>query len=126
MVDPDKHGRGLWRLFVLAMHRLFPAKRMHRWQESIQQEFRQLPTGLLADHDYKPGKGILPEEVYGKPSEVEFEDTRLMTVSQPDRYLTHLYGDWHQLPKSLPPQNFRGLDLHKPYREFIAEGGQTS
>lgn len=45
----------------------------------------------------------------------------LMGVQDPDTYLKYCYGDYMKMPKEYPAQNFRLLDLHKPYRQYIEE-----
>ena len=80
-------------------------------------EYSQEGTALLADHDYKPHKGVMPAAVYGEPQRVRFEDTELNGVAQPDVYLRQLYGNYMELPKELPPRNYRLLDLNKPWRQ---------
>ena len=118
LVDPYKHGRGLHSLLAKTVRRLWRAETLHRWLDQIQREFDYETSALVADHDYKPSKGVLPKDVFGLPQTVPFEDTQLTIVSQPDRYLRHLYGNYMELPKTLPPQNYRYLDLNQPYRDY--------
>lgn len=126
LTDPYKHGRGLRCLLTKAVRACTTAEALHRRLDRIQREYDYNASPLVADHDYKPGKGILPKEMLGQPARVKFEDTELPVANQTDRYLRHLYGNYMELPKELPPQNFRLLDLDKPYRSFIAERSRTS
>ncbi len=41
---------------------------------------------------------FIPREVYGKPTEVKFEDTTLFAHHDLDKYLTISYGDYMKLP----------------------------
>jgi lipopolysaccharide cholinephosphotransferase len=118
LVDPCKHGYGLHFLLSKTVRAIWSAKTLHRQLDHIQREFDYESASLVVDHDYKPSKGILPKEVFGTPKKVPFEDTRLTTVCQPDCYLRHLYGNYMELPKSLPPKNYRFLDLQLPYRNY--------
>ena len=120
-VDPYKHGHGLRSLFPLFMHKFVSQDWAHRNLNDIQREFNYNESPLIADHDNDPSRGILPKEVYGTPTPIEFEGHQLMGVAQPDAYLKYCYGDYMQMPKEYPPQNFRVLDLHKPYREYMKE-----
>ena len=43
-------------------------------------------------------KEIIPLKIWGEPKKYIFEDTKLMGVSDYDCFLTHLYGDYMQLP----------------------------
>ena len=126
LVDPNKHGRGLYSLFTKAVRSVFSSVALHHRIDRILREFDYQNAALVADHDYKANKGILHKEVLGEPLSVRFEDAELKTVALPDRYLCQLYGNYMELPKEYPPQSFRYLDLHKPYRDFISECGQTS
>ncbi|WP_314827147.1 LicD family protein [Segatella baroniae] len=119
--DPYKHGRGLGCLFIKLCHRLFSQSWLHRRLDALQRQYSIEKTGFVADHDNKPCRGILPREVYGTPTPVSFCGHALMGVQNPDRYLRYCYGDYMTPPPQLPPQNFRHLDLTKPYREYKKE-----
>ena len=43
-------------------------------------------------------KEIMPISYMGKPTLYQFEDTQIYGAEFADKYLTHLYGDWKQLP----------------------------
>ena len=118
-VDPMKHGYGLRWAFAKLMHKVVSQDWAHRHMNNVQREFDYDRSPLVADHDNSPERGILPKEVYGKPTPVEFEGHQLMGVQDPDTYLRYCYGDYMKMPKQLPPQNFRYLDLHTPYREYV-------
>ncbi len=126
LVDPYKHGRGLRSIFVKLMHNMFNTEHLHKHLDEIQREFSTDGSSLIADHDNRPQRGILPKEVYGKPQPVCFEDTVLMGVEQPDVYLRYCYGDYMQYPKDLPPQNYRYLNLKVPYEEYKKRHGKDS
>lgn len=126
LIDPYKHGRGLHCLLVKTVRSLFTPTALHRRLYRILTEFDYDQSALVADNDNKPERGILPKEVYGEPTPIEFAGTTLMGVAQPDAYLRYCYGNYMELPNDLPPQNYRLLDLHKPYREFISERDQKS
>ena len=121
--DPYKHGKS-WRTPLMKkIHQWCDSRRLHRKVYSIQREYDIEATGLIADHDNKPFRGILPSEVYGTPVPMPFEDTTLMGVAQPDEYLSYCYGDYMQMPKQLPLQNFRVLDLKLPFKTYLEQGG---
>lgn len=63
-------------------------------------------------------KEVMPLEIYGTPTEYQFEDIRIYGSEKGDEYLTHLYGDWRQLPpkeKQVTHHDFVSLDLEKKY-----------
>ena len=117
-IDPLKHGHGLRWAFTKLMHKFISQDWAHRHMNDVQREFDYDRSPLVADHDNAPNRGILPKEVYGKPTPIEFEGHQLMGVQDPDTYLRYCYGDYMKMPKQLPPQNFRYLDLHTPYRQY--------
>ena len=119
LVDPFKHGHGLHSVLTRTVRRLFSPASLHRRMQNILKEYPYDTSELVADHDYKPRKGILTKEVVGEPQAVGFEDTTLTTVAQPDFYLRQLYGNYMELPSELPPQNYRYLNLTQPYRDYI-------
>ena len=120
-IDPLKHGHGLRWAFTKLMHKFISQDWAHRHMNDVQREFDYDRSTLVADHDNAPNRGILPKEVYGKPTPIEFEGHQLMGVQDPDTYLRYCYGDYMKMPKEYPAQNFRLLDLHKPYRQYIEE-----
>ena len=63
-------------------------------------------------------KEIVPLEVFGNPTEYQFEDIMLYGPENYDSYLTCVYGDWRKLPpkeKQVSHHDFIELNLHKSY-----------
>lgn len=63
---------------------------------------------------------IVPRNVMGIPTEYQFENITVYGAEDFDSYLTHLYGDWRQLPpeeKRVTHHDFIALDLNRPYLE---------
>jgi lipopolysaccharide cholinephosphotransferase len=56
-------------------------------------------------------KDFIPLEYYGKPKLYQFESMELYGVENPDKYLTHLYGNYMQLP----PEEKRKIHLQEAY-----------
>jgi lipopolysaccharide cholinephosphotransferase len=44
-----------------------------------------------------------------------------MGVAKPHEYLSHLYGNYMEIPSEIPPRNYRYLDLNKPWRTYLSE-----
>lgn len=121
LTDPLKRGYGLRYLFVSACHKLLPIARVERMLNNLQSEYSYGECELVADHDNNPHRGILPKEVYGEPTLIAFEDTMLNGVANPDYYLKVCYGNYMEMPKKMPPLNFKLIDLEKPYKQYIEE-----
>ncbi len=63
-------------------------------------------------------KEIMPRAIYGKPTLYPFENMQVFGVEKADEYLTHMYGNWHQLPpkeKQKTHHDFIAFDLHSSY-----------
>jgi len=123
--DPYKHGRGLRSVLTLLLRRLFSHAYVHRKLDDVRRQWSVDESALMADHDYRPEKGAMPKEWYGTPMPVEFEGCRLMGVARPHDYLTHLYGNYMEIPKEIPPQNYRYLDLDTPWRDYLKNNATT-
>ena len=80
-------------------------------------------------HGYKFGgnlhgawgaKELMSFDIMGKPTLYRFEDTYIYGAENYDEYLTHLYGNWNELPpedKRVSHHDFLLFDLDKPYAE---------
>lgn len=117
--DPMKHGPGIGAIFFKTCHKLFSSKWLHRRLDHLQQEFDYESSNLVADHDNKYYRAILPKEVYGSPVRLKFENIELNGVAKADSYLRYCYGNYMQKPKVLPPRNFRYLNLQLPFRDYL-------
>ena len=61
---------------------------------------------------------VMPKKIMGEPTIYRFENIEIYGVSDPDVYLTHLYGEWRKLPpeeKQVTHHDFIKCDLHKSY-----------
>lgn len=63
-------------------------------------------------------KEIMPTNIMGKPKLYKFENIYVFGAENADAYLTHLYGDWRQLPpeeKRISHHDYIKCDLNKSY-----------
>ena len=61
---------------------------------------------------------IVPLELFGNPTEYDFEDFKILGPEKGDEYLTHIYKDWRILPpkeKQVTHHDFLKIDLNKSY-----------
>lgn len=65
-------------------------------------------------------KGIVPKEYFSEYIYHEFEDTKLMIIKNYDPYLTHIFGDYMELPpkEKRVPGHFEILDLNHSYMDY--------
>lgn len=61
---------------------------------------------------------IIERRLLGMPTEYEFEGISILGPEQYDEYLTHIFGDWRQLPpkeKQVAHHDFTELDLNRSF-----------
>ena len=104
-------------------HMIFPTqKSVHRLVQSIE--------NICKRHDFDTSaivgnlvgawgkREFVKREYFGTPKEYKFESITVYGVEQPDKYLTHVYGDYMQLPpeeKRVSHHSYIYRDLHKSY-----------
>lgn len=62
---------------------------------------------------------IMEKSIFGKPTPYNFENIIVYGPEQMDKYLTHIYGKWRELPpegKRHSAHDFIEMNLNKPYR----------
>ena len=65
-------------------------------------------------------KEVMPKEIIGEPTDYMFEGIKVKGVADADKYLTHIYGNWRELPpieKQVTHHDFILLDINKSYLE---------
>jgi lipopolysaccharide cholinephosphotransferase len=83
--------------------------RINKKMDDCMRRYSQEKTGFLcsmASH-YSYGKQYMPEEIYGVPQLVAFEDRKYYAPQDLDAYLTRIYKDYMKLP----PEKDRQLNL---------------
>ena len=63
-------------------------------------------------------KEIMPRRIYGEPTLYSFENLQVYGVENADEYLSHIYGNWRQLPpeeKRVTAHTGIYMDLTKSY-----------
>lgn len=65
-------------------------------------------------------KEIIEKEIWGIPTEYEFEGLKIFGVQMADDYLTCIYGDWRELPpeeKRFSGHDFIKIDFYKSFKK---------
>jgi lipopolysaccharide cholinephosphotransferase len=119
--NPYKHGKGVRSTMTILLRKLFNPLSLHKKIKDVCMECDYNKHDLVVDHDFRQEKGVMPKVVYGIPQPIEFAGTILMTVAQPDSYLRHSYGNYMEIPTSIPKTNFGYLNLKKPWREHAKQ-----
>lgn len=116
--DPYKHGHGPSSWLPLLVRKLYtPEGVMRRFRKVMLRYPYEQSRYVSSLHDGPTS--VMPKEVLGEPTPIEFEGHQVMGVAQPDAYLRHEFGDYMQLPpeEKRKSHNFYYLDLRKPYRD---------
>jgi lipopolysaccharide cholinephosphotransferase len=85
----------------------------------LQTEFDYEDSSLVVDHD-DGLKGVMPKEILGTPTFVEFEGRQFCGVEQAHTYLSKKYGEYMVIPdgEHQRQHNFNYLNLEQAYREY--------
>lgn len=67
---------------------------------------------------------IFKKSFLGKPTYVDFEDTKLPIPENADAYLTYIYGDYMKIPKKEDQKthDIVFMDLNNPYTMYFKDG----
>jgi len=118
--DPYKHGHGPSSWLPLLCRKLFTLEDIQKKLLTLQRKYSDKDRELTVDHDFGI-RGIMSQSIYGTPTEILFEEHRLMGMEHNDEYLSKIYGDYMTIPPG-PKQkqhNFHYLDYHLPYKEYV-------
>ena len=66
-------------------------------------------------------KEVMPNKYMGKPTLYQFENTEIYGAEYADEYLTHLYGNWRELPpkeKQVSHHDFIYCNLNKSWLDM--------
>jgi len=121
LINPNKHGRGLYSLFIKIMHKIVPLNKVHAKLDKIQKEFLGKGMPCVTNHFNTKDSNVFQRDVYGIPQRMKFETIEVNGMQRPHDYLFSSYGDYMTLPKKLPGLNFRYLDLNTPYKNFVSK-----
>lgn len=118
-IDPDRK-RGLLEKTFLFIARIFPTNKMFNafnQKEKIDNLLKKydMHNSLISGNimgAYRT-KEMIPTEWYGKDIFYQFENIKLRGIEKYDKYLTHLYGNYMQLPSEENRKtHFKIVEIH--------------
>ena len=117
--DPYKRGHGVTSWLPRLLQATVSNARLHKWMKGVQTAHSYESSTLVADYD-SGERCVMPKSVFGTPQPIVFEGHELMGVEHPDEYLTHLYGDYMQLPpeEKRRVHGFDYVDLEHSYHDY--------
>jgi len=117
--DPYKRGHGASSWLPRLLQATVSNLTLHRWMRWLQTAHSYETSTLVADYD-SGERGVMPKAVLGQPTPVTFEGHEVLGVEHPADYLTHLYGDYMQLPpeEKRRVHGFDYVDLEHSYHDY--------
>ena len=124
-----RKGRSLYKNAASVLAKLIPS-----WCCDMNKEIIEIDNALqkynydssnLAGNLYglKRKREIMPKSYFGKPTLGQFEDAYIYGTEDPNKLLTHIYGEnWNEMPpveKQVTHHNWVSYDLHKGYKESM-------
>ena len=117
--NPFKHGSGPSSWIPRLVQHCYTNEELQQKGIALMKTYPYATAEYVCDYD-DGAPGIMPKVYVGEPVPVEFEGKQLMGVAQPDKYLSHKYGDYMTIPpgEKQRQHNFYYLDYDLPYREY--------
>lgn len=117
--NPFKHGKGINSWIPRLVQSIYTNQELQSKGIALMKQYPYADSDNVCDFD-DGAPGIMPKEYIGEPTPIEFEGRMLMGVAQPDKYLSHKYGDYMTIPQGNHQRqhNFFYLDYNLPYREY--------
>lgn len=117
--DPYRHGHGVSSWLPLLCRKVYTMQELQEKMKRLQTEFDYEDSALVVDHD-DGLKGVMPKEILGTPTLVEFEGRQFCGVEQAHTYLSKKYGEYMVIPdgEHQRQHNFNYLNLEQAYREY--------
>ena len=116
--------RGIMKNAAIALSRMIPsfiindnqlAKKVDRTAASFGYNESRYVGNLMGAYRKRE---VMEKRIFGKPTEYEFEGHTVYGVELYNEFLTHIYGNWRELPsedKRQTVHNFVKLDLNQSY-----------
>lgn len=117
--DPFRHGKGPSSWIPLFCRHILGQKRMQQKTRRLLQKYSFSGSRMVCVFD-DGFKGIVPKDVLGNPTPITFEGQNVLGVEDADTYLSHMYGNYMQIPPhdEQRQHRFHYVDLSNPYRTY--------
>ncbi len=117
--DPYKHGKGINSWVPRMVQRFFSRRTLHGRIRGIMMTHDYDSCPFVSEH-YNRQRRFFPREVFGVPTDCEYEGAVLKGVAHPHEYLLEEYGDYLLLPpeNKRHQHNFHYLDLKHGYKDY--------
>lgn len=112
-------------LIMLLLLKIIPCKLIVRRCYKNIYKFDELTSGFKYCYWITPAnfkRGLFPASFFSEPTNIQFEDTKLLAAKKIRDYLEYRYGDYMKLPSSKERQmavHAMIFDVNKDYREYI-------
>lgn len=117
--NPYKHGKGPNSWIPRLVQKFFTNYELQTSGINLMKKYPFATSEKVCDFD-DGSSGIMPKSYIGQPTPITFEGHTFMGVEQPDKYLSHKYGDYMTIPNKEHQRqhSFYFLDYNLPYKEY--------
>lgn len=96
----DYHAKGFIRKVICFVSGALSLNLIHRFVVGQYLKYNDKPSDYLCDIMGRASfsKAFVPKSYFGKPTDIQFEDSYFLAQQDIDKYLTHIFGDYMTLP----------------------------
>ncbi len=117
--DPYRHGHGPSSWLPLFCRHVLGQQRLQRMTRRLLRKYPFADSRYVCVFD-DGFHGVIPKQVLGQPTPVQFEGHEVMGVEHSDAYLTHMYGDYMTPPPhdAQRQHRFYHVNFEQSYHDY--------
>lgn len=117
--DPYRHGHGPSCWLPLFCRHVLGQQRLQRMTRRLLRKYPFADSRFVCVFD-DGFHGVIPKQVLGQPTPVQFEGHEVMGVEHSDAYLTHMYGDYMTPPPhdAQRQHRFYHVNFEQSYHDY--------
>ncbi len=117
--DPYRHGHGPSSWLPLFCRHVLGQQRLQRMTRRLLRKYPFADSRFVCVFD-DGFHGVIPKQVLGQPTPVQFEGHEVMGVEHSDAYLTHMYGDYMTPPPhdAQRQHRFYHVNFEQSYHDY--------
>ena len=117
--DPYRHGHGPSSWLPLFCRHVLGQQRLQRMTRRLLRKYPFAESRYVCVFD-DGFHGVIPKQVLGRPTPVQFEGHEVMGVEHADAYLTHMYGDYMTPPPhdAQRQHRFYHVNFEQSYHDY--------
>ena len=117
--NPYRHGHGPSSWLPLFCRHVLGQQRLQRMTRRLLRKYPFADSRFVCVFD-DGFHGVIPKQVLGQPTPVQFEGHEVMGVEHSDAYLTHMYGDYMTPPPhdAQRQHRFYHVNFEQSYHDY--------